>query len=85
MKRTNIYLREDQSVALQAASRVKGVTCAHLVRQMIDRDLAGAPNSSLEADFEAIERSFGVLAPDGVVPERRPDERARHLERVRGR
>ena len=54
-----------------------------------------AKEADLEIDLAAINESFGVLADEGTVappgeptdlhallPERGPDERARHLDRV---
>jgi len=82
MVRTNIYLDEAQIAALEAASRDLGVSRAELVRRLIDSGLGTPQPAGLEADLEAIERSFGVGGAS-TAPPRQPDERARHLERVR--
>jgi ribbon-helix-helix CopG family protein len=95
MNRTNIYLEEAQSAALEAASRAQGISRAELVRRLISRGMGEAKEADLEIDLAAINESFGVLAGEGTVappgeptdlhtllPERGPDERARHLDRV---
>jgi len=95
MNRTNIYLEESQSAALEAASRVQGISRAELVRRLIRRGMGEAKESDLEIDLAAINESFGVLATtatptptgdptdrDTLLPERGPDERARHLDRI---
>jgi hypothetical protein len=95
MNRTNIYLEESQSAALEAASRAQGISRAELVRRLISRGMGEAHEADLEIDLAAINESFGVVASEGAVapsgertdlntllPERGPDERARHLDRV---
>ena len=87
MRRTNIYLEDEQSQALEAASRTLGISRAELVRRLIDRGMNEVPASDVDVDVAAIEDSFGVL--DGEVFDtdsspigRGVDDRARHLERV---
>jgi hypothetical protein len=80
MRRTNIYLDEDQTAALDTIARAEGVSRAELVRRLVDRGISAAP-SDLEADLAAITASFGALVAD-EPPERGPDERAAHLDRV---
>jgi hypothetical protein len=94
MNRTNIYLEESQSAALEAASRAQGISRAELVRRLIRRGMGEAKESDLEIDLAAINESFGILASAGTasptgdptdmdtLPERGLDERARHLDRV---
>jgi len=87
MRRTNIYLEETQSAALEAASRSQGISRAELVRRLINRGMDEVRQGDLEIDLAAINDSFGVLADEdlgayGALPERGPDDRARHLERV---
>ena len=83
--RTNIYLESRQAGALDEAAKAQGISRAELVRQLIDRGIAG-PALDLEADLAAIEASFGALREvDGLVaPVRAPDGRARHLNRIAG-
>lgn len=83
MKRTNLYLDEAQSAAIDEVARAEGISRAELVRRLIDRGIGAAP-TDLEADLAAIEESFGVLAGDDFAA-RGPDARAAHLDRVRHR
>ncbi len=87
MRRTNIYLEDEQSQALEAASRSEGISRAELVRRLIDRGMNGGPTSDVDVDVAAIEDSFGVLGgeefdTDSPLIRRDVDDRARHLERV---
>lgn len=84
MKRTNIYLGEDQSAALDAMARAQGLSRAEVIRELLDRELNGAGAADLDADLIAIDGSFGVLGDDDAFLERGPDERAAHLNRVAG-
>jgi hypothetical protein len=85
MKRTNIYLGEAQSAALEQVAHAQGISRAELIRRLIDRGVAGSDADDLEADLSAIRESFGVLRDEDVPLVRGPDERARHLERVASR
>ncbi|MFZ0214633.1 MAG: CopG family transcriptional regulator [Candidatus Dormiibacterota bacterium] len=60
MRRTNLYLDERQTLALDEMAHARGISRAELVRRIIDRELAGK-SSRLEADLAAIRDSFGVL------------------------
>jgi hypothetical protein len=80
MRRTNIYLDEEQTVALDAIARAQGISRAELVRRLVDRGMSATP-ADLLADLAAIGDSFGVLA-DVEPGERGPDARADHLERI---
>lgn len=80
MRRTNIYLDETQTEALDRLAAEEGTSRAELIRRVIDQWLSGG-DSTVEADLDAIDSSFGVLG--GVaVPNRRPDDRAEHLDRM---
>jgi metal-responsive CopG/Arc/MetJ family transcriptional regulator len=81
MQRTNIYLDERQTTALDRVARAEGVSRAEVVRQLIDRSLSAEPEE-LENDLAAIESSFGVLA-DAAPVGRGADQRAAHLDRIR--
>jgi hypothetical protein len=84
MKRTNIYLEEDQAEALDELARCKGVSRAEIIRRMIDEALSAGQTDDLAADLAAIHDSFGVLrdADDSDFIPRVPDERSRHLDRM---
>ena len=85
MKRTNIYLGEAQSAALDDIARARGLSRAEVIRELIDRELSGAGSADLEADLLAIEGSFGAIANDNkAFLDRAPDDRAAHLNRVAG-
>lgn len=85
MKRTNIYLAEAQSAALDQVAHAQGISRAELIRQVIDTGISAAGAADLDADLAAIRESFGVLAEEDVPFGRGPDERARHLGRVASR
>jgi Ribbon-helix-helix protein, copG family len=85
MKRTNIYLADEQSTALEHIARAQGVSRAELIRQFIDRSIGRHGAADLEADLAAIRESFGVLRDDGITSGREPDERSRYLERLANR
>ena len=83
MRRTNLYLDDRQTTALDRIARAQGLSRAEVVRRLIDRGLAADP-ADLDGDLAAIESSFGVLA-GAVIPHRAPDQRAAHLDGVRRR
>ncbi|MDP9431072.1 MAG: ribbon-helix-helix domain-containing protein [Actinomycetota bacterium] len=82
MRRTNIYLDDAQTAALDAVARAEGISRAELVRRLVDRGVLGAP-VDLDGEIAAIEESFAVCAGDDVPALRRPDARAAHLEQIR--
>ena len=82
MRRTNIYLDENQARSLDETSRAQGVTRAALIRRLIDRGLGRGDAMDLEGDLAAIEASFGMLTGDEEFLGRSPDDRARHLDEV---
>lgn len=78
MQRTNIYLDEGQTAALDRRARDEGVTRSELIRRLLDEALAGgAPDQ--DADLRAIAETAGALR-DVEPPPRSEDQRARHLE-----
>lgn len=81
MVRTNIYLEESQTVALDRLAAEEGVSRAEIIRRLLDRALAGRDDDRA-ADLSAIEASFGVMA-DIAPPARGDDDRAAHLARAR--
>ncbi|GAB3609112.1 MULTISPECIES: ribbon-helix-helix domain-containing protein [Humibacter] len=80
MHRTNIYLDDEQTSALDRLAAEEGVSRAEVVRRLIDRGLAGG-DGDLAADLGAIDVSFGSLA-EIEYPERESGERERHLEQI---
>lgn len=78
MRRTNIYLADDQCTALDELARSSGISRAEAVRRLIDEAIA-SDRRDLQGDLAAIEESFGTLRED-VVFDRGVDGRARHLE-----
>jgi metal-responsive CopG/Arc/MetJ family transcriptional regulator len=81
MRRTLIYLDEDQNEQLERLAEQEHVSRAELIRRLLSRALAGTDHD-VEVDCAAIEGSFGVLA-DATAFERRRDERDEHLDRIR--
>jgi hypothetical protein len=59
MNRTNIYLTEDQTVALDRLAAQEGTSRAEVIRRLLNRALAG-DDQDLSADLAAIEASFGA-------------------------
>ncbi|CAN5418785.1 ribbon-helix-helix domain-containing protein [soil metagenome] len=80
MRRTNVYLDDAQTVALDEIAHGQGISRAELVRRLLDRGISSS-SVDQEADLTAIVDSFGVMAHD--VSDRGPDERAAHLDRLR--
>jgi metal-responsive CopG/Arc/MetJ family transcriptional regulator len=80
MRRTNIYLADDQCTALDELARSSGISRAEAVRRLIDEAIA-SDRRDLQGDLAAIEESFGTLGED-VVFDRGVDGRARHLEAI---
>lgn len=80
MNRTNIYLEDRQTKALDRLAAEEGVSRAEVIRRLLDRALAGA-DDDLSSALAAIDESFGALGGLDVV-ERRPGDRERHLADV---
>jgi hypothetical protein len=80
MRRTNIYLDEQQTASLDRLAEQEGVSRAELIRQLLNRALGGG-DDNLASDLKAIDDSFGTLR-DVDLPERRPGGREEHLARV---
>ncbi|HTY29032.1 MAG TPA: CopG family transcriptional regulator [Mycobacterium sp.] len=85
MKRTNIYLDEEQSASLDRLAHQEGVSRAEVIRRLLDRALSGDDTSRAE-DLSALEDSFGS-AHDVVPASRGRGDREEHLAEVwrRGR
>ena len=82
MRRTNIYLGEEQSAAVKDAARARGISQAELIRRLIDTGLSGTGSADLEADLAAIDESYGAIADSGDFVARGDDDRARHLDQI---
>lgn len=80
MQRTNIYLDDRQVLLLDRLARQESVSRAEVVRRLVDQGLHGT-HASLDADLDAIDRSFGALA-DVEPPRRGADDRQAHLDRM---
>ncbi|MQA13153.1 MAG: ribbon-helix-helix protein, CopG family [Pseudonocardiaceae bacterium] len=81
MRRTNIYLTDEQRAALSARATAEGISTAELVRRLIDHALV-AGSEDLADDLAAIDVSFGVLKEVDVDFERSDGQRGEHLERI---
>ncbi|MGH9066798.1 MAG: CopG family transcriptional regulator [Acidimicrobiales bacterium] len=81
MRRTNLYLDEAQTVAIDEIARAEGISRAELVRRLLDLGIGGR-STDLDADLAAIEGSFGVLDKPETVS-RGHDDRAAYLDRMR--
>lgn len=80
MRRTNIYLDDEQCRALDQLATAQGTSRAALIRRLIDEGLAD-DGATVDDDIAALEASFGG-APDLRSLQRGEDDRARHLRRV---
>lgn len=80
MKRTNIYLDEEQTAALDRLAAQEGVSRAELIRRLLGRVLGNA-DDSVASDLHAIDDSFGALL-DIDTPVRGEDDRDHHLARM---
>lgn len=81
MRRTNIYLTEEQHATLASRAAAEGTSAAELVRRLIDQALFGA-NDDLAEDLAAIDASFGALREIDLDLERTDGERGAHLDRM---
>jgi Ribbon-helix-helix protein, copG family len=82
MRRTNIYLDEAQSAALDQVAHAQGISRAELIRRLIGHGVGSEDAADLNTDLAAIEDSYGVLGDEEITFSRERDERARHLERL---
>jgi predicted DNA-binding protein len=80
MKRTNIYLDEEQAELLDRLARNEGVSRAEMIRRLLDRSLRNEADD-VAVGLAAIDESFGVLA-DSDWPERHAGDREEHLARM---
>ena len=82
MFRTNIYLEERQTQALDQIASNEQISRAELIRRLLDQGIA-AQTDDLVADLEVIKQSAGALAHDGFdLPVRATGDREAWLEEV---
>ncbi|MGH3784705.1 MAG: ribbon-helix-helix protein, CopG family [Pseudonocardiaceae bacterium] len=83
MRRTNIYLTDEQRAALAACAAAEGISAAELVRRLIDQTLVG-PSDDATDDLAAINASFGVLRRGemDIDVDRADGQRGVHLLRM---
>lgn len=80
MRRTNIYLDDDQCAALDGLAAARDTSRAAVIREFIDAGLATAA-PTVAHDVAAFDASFaGASGVADVV--RGDDDRARHLRAV---
>ena len=79
MQRTNIYLAERQTEAMDILASQQGVSRAEVVRQLIDEGLYRRPTA--DAVQSAIAESFGVMR-DASLPDRDGTQRDQHIEKL---
>lgn len=80
IRRTNIYLDEEQTASLDRLAAQEGISRAELIRRLIDRALTGN-DVSRAADLAAIEDSFGTVR-DLEYASRGTGDREEHLARI---
>lgn len=80
MRRTNIYLDDEQTAALDRIAKQEHLSRAEIIRRLLSRALEGR-DDDLDADLEAIDASFGACRDVDAVG-RGLDERAAHLDRM---
>ncbi|WP_026875764.1 CopG family transcriptional regulator [Jiangella gansuensis] len=83
MNRTNIYLTEQQTEALDRLAAQEGTSRAKVIRRLLDRALAG-DDDDLATDLAAIDSSFGAYRDVDVIS-RGSSGREEHLAGLWGR
>lgn len=85
MRRTNIYLDDDQLLALDQVASRRQTTRAEVVRSFIQMGLSG-DHRDLHSDLRALDQSFGALSAEWAAAEefRRDADvaRADHLAKM---
>lgn len=77
MHRTNIYLEQRQTEALDRLAAAEGVSRAEIIRRLLDRALG---DDDVDAGVAAIDASFGVAAD--LEPAARDDVREHYLDEL---
>lgn len=80
MQRTNIYLEDRQTVALDRLAADEGVSRAELIRRIIDRALQGG-DGDVVADLARLDVAFGGVV-EIELPERGVDSRERYVDQL---
>ena len=80
MRRTNIYLDDQQTDLLDRRAAEEGISRAELIRRLINKGLSAAGKGS-SAVRSAIDLSFGSMS-DVEVPHRDSGARENHLDRL---
>lgn len=80
MQRTNIYLEDRQTAALDQLAAAEGISRAEVIRRLIDQGLEGR-SRDLVVDLAWIDASFGVAVEIDHAP-REPGAREDHLARI---
>lgn len=80
MKRTNIYLDDEQTELLDRLARSQGISRAEMIRRLLDGALRNEVDD-VAADLAAIDESFGVLS-SADWPERGTGDREAHLAKM---
>ncbi len=80
MQRTNIYLEDRQTEALDRLAKGEGVSRAEIIRRLLDQALDGGDNR-IDGDLHKIDVSFGIDLTYGVAS-RKAGEREAHLEHM---
>ena len=81
MQRTNIYLEDRQTAALDRLAAEEGISRAELIRRILDRALGGGDDDRA-ADLARLDHAFGAVV-EVDLPERGPGRRERMLEEIR--
>ena len=81
MRRTNIYLEDRQTEAIDRLAADQGASRAQIIRQILDRALGTADD--MAADVAAIEATFGAaVGVEPQAPGRASGARESHLAHV---
>jgi hypothetical protein len=81
MQRTNIYLEDRQTAALDRLAADEGISRAELIRRILDRALRGGDGHDVAADLARLDVAFGGVV-EIELPERGPGDRERRLDEL---
>ena len=80
MHRTNIYLQDRQTKALDRLAAAEGLSRAEIIRRLIDRGIDDQSRDAV-ADMAWFDASFGVHA-EFDIPDRGPGAREAHQREI---
>ncbi len=83
MQRTNIYLEDRQTAALDRLAAEEGISRAELIRRILDRSLQGR-GGVRDADLARLDFAFET-AVEIDLPDREPGDRERMLDQLQDR